>query len=166
MLYNTLVLPHFNYASIVWSNTCASYTSPLDILQARAGRLILGLPKLTSKETVLGKLGWSSLSNRWDSQRAVMMFKVAQGLAPEYLTASFTPISADYVEGDVETRGSEAGNFKVKDSATECGRRRFTSHGAFLWNKLSPDLKGAKNVSDFKTRLKHAVRTGEKFYSL
>ena len=52
MLYNALVLPHFDYASIVWSNTAAKHTKPLSTLQNRAGRIILGLPKLTSSDTV------------------------------------------------------------------------------------------------------------------
>ena len=82
MLYNTLILPHFDYASTCWSNTATTRTKPLSNLQCRAGRVILGLPKLTSSDTVRHKLGWTSLPERWNSQRAVMMFKVAHGMVP------------------------------------------------------------------------------------
>ena len=47
LLYNTLILPHYHYASSVWSNADLQYTNPLQTLQGRAGRVILGVPKLT-----------------------------------------------------------------------------------------------------------------------
>ena len=49
MVYNAIVLPHFDYASTVWSGTCAKYTNPLVSLQVRAGRVILGAKNLLWK---------------------------------------------------------------------------------------------------------------------
>ena len=39
MLYNALVLPYFDYASVVWSNATAKATDCIVSLQARAGRI-------------------------------------------------------------------------------------------------------------------------------
>ena len=168
MLYNTLVLPHFDYASIVWSNTAARYTNPLKSLQARAGRIILGLPRLTDSDTVLGKLGWTSLPARWDSQRAVMMFKVARRMVPEYMRESFMALSSSssYTANNRVTRGSASGNFQVSESVTEWGRRRFASHGAFLWNELPLNIKCIENLSHFKGAIKTHIRRGQSFYQL
>ena len=166
MLYNSLVLPHFGYSSIVWSNTFARLTNPLCKLQARAGRIILGLPSETSSETVLRKLGWLSLPDRWNIQRAAMMFKVARGLAPSYLTNGFTAMSAERpADTSRGTRGSDAGNFLPPKSDTEWGRRRFASHGVFLWNGLTPEIKAADTILNFKNRIKKYVKDGHNFYS-
>ena len=48
MLCNALILPHFDYASTVWSNTSAKFINPLINLQKRAAKLILGEPRLSS----------------------------------------------------------------------------------------------------------------------
>lgn len=168
MLYNALVLPHFDYASIVWSNTHAKYTDRLASLQARAGRIILGLPRLSSSERVLRTLEWIPMKDRWNIQRAGMMFKVAQKKVPDYVSDGFTPLSEAYADSGRESRGSSSGNFVPCKSQgnTEWGRRRFVSHGVFLWNQLPDELKSIQKDRNFKVRLENLSKGGLKFYQL
>ena len=65
MLFDTLALPHFDYASVVWSNTDKSVLDSLVSLQARAGRIILGLPKRTLSDGVIGQMRWVPVRKRW-----------------------------------------------------------------------------------------------------
>ncbi len=168
MLYNTLVLPHFEYASLIWSNTSAGVTERLVSMQARAGRIILGLPRLTSSELVLRSLEWVPIRTRWECQRAVMMFKVARGMVPDYMSAAFTPLSEVYSSSGRESRGATAGNFAPNriGGKTEWGRRRFASHGVHLWNALPTDTKTIEKLPIFKTSIRHLVKNDFKFYRL
>ena len=165
MLYNTLVLPYFDYASTVWSN--ANGTGQLSTLQARAARIILGLPKRANGEVALRGLKWIPMTDRWNCQRAVMMFKVANGLVPEYISEAFTPLSDSYAESGRASRGSDSGNFRPCPSIgkTEWGRRRFASHSVFTWNKLPPALKHETKLSRFKSGVKSLAKSGYTFYT-
>ena len=165
VLYNSLILPHFDYASFVWSNACSKYTEPLCRLQKRAAKIILGLPRLSSGDEALSRLRWTPLSARWQCQRAVMMFRVSRNLVPGYIADRFTPLSA-FGSGDgVRTRGCAQGNFRPAcRSRTDWGKRRFASHGVFLWNELPSDCKDCDKIGAFKTQVKSLAATGFNFY--
>lgn len=165
MLFTSLVLPHFDYASIVWSNTYAKHTESLKSLQARAGRIILGLPRLTPTEEVLRILGWTPVADRWQCQRAVMMYKVATNQVPGYLSRSFTSLAKSYSASGRVTRGATECNFQVSQaSKTDWGKRRLVSHGVFLWNGLPAEVKAAKSNQSFKHQVNKLARDGFDFY--
>ena len=164
MVYNAIVQPHFHYASCVWSNTYAKYTGPLVALQARAGRVILGAPKLTPTAQVLHDLNWTPMTARWQCQRAVMMYKVAGGLAPRYLTDCFTPLQETYSEGVRGTRGRSYRNYRPCSSGNNWGKRRFASHGAYLWNDLPPEIKSLE-FARYKSAIRSLGKCNFKFYS-
>ena len=161
MLYNTLILPFFDYASTTWSNTHARYTDPLVSLQGRAARMIVGANRT---EEALGVLKWTSVTERWNSQRAVMMFKVAYGLVPEYLSCGFTKLDECYSEGDRVTRGRAHGNFRPCPSGNEWGRRRLAHHGVHLWNSLPTVIKVCDTIDQFKSAINGLVKQNFKFY--
>ena len=156
---------HFDYASIIWSNTFSTYTDPLVALQGRAGRVILGAPKLTPTDQVLGMLHWTPMKTRWQCQRGIMMFKVAKGLAPRYLTESFTPLTESYSNTGRVTRGSTNGNFHTPSSGNDWGKRRFASHGANLWNNLPTSVKNIHELPSFKCAIKSLGKHNYPFYS-
>ena len=166
MLFNTLVLPYFDYASTVWSN--ANCTESLVRLQASVARIILGLPNRTSREIALRALKWIPMDARWNCQRAVMMFKVSRALVPRYISDTFTSLAASYAASGRASRGVDCGNFHPCPSVgkTEWGRRRSASHGVFLWNNLPPELKKETKLSRFKASVKSLAKSGYSFYHL
>ena len=162
-----MVLPHFDFSSTIWSNTCATYTKPLVKLQARAGRIILRAPRLTPSDQVLRDLKWTSITERWHCHRAVMMYKVAKGLVPRYLSNGFVPLSQSYGDGGPRTRGRDSGNFQVTEGTTnEWARRRLVTHGVFLWNDLPPNIKAANSITSFKTSVHNLAKRSFKFYNI
>ena len=116
MLFNAFVLPYFDYANTCWSNTQAKHTDPLVSLQGRAARMIVGMDRT---EGALDALKWTTLTDRWLILRAVMMFKVANGLIPEYLSRGSTKRDEHYSEGGRVTRGMDQGNFRPCPSGTD-----------------------------------------------
>ena len=166
-VYNSLILPHFEYASTIWSNTCPTYTEPLRKLQARAGRVILGVPRDTPSDQVIRDLNWIPMADRWNCQRAVMMYKIMNGMVPRYLSDGFVPLSQSYGEGGPRTRGQASGNLQVMDkTANDWARRRLVTHGVFLWNGLPPNVKNSKSLTSFKSSVKNLAKRSHKFYSL
>ena len=64
-IYNSLILPLFDYSDIAWGNkNNIVHMDHLQILQNNAARIILDLPKYFSASKVLEQLDWKPLSVR------------------------------------------------------------------------------------------------------
>ena len=57
-------------------------------------RIITGASYLTRSNDVLDQLGWSNLAEQRQYQKAIMMFKIINGLTPSYLSDMFTRASS------------------------------------------------------------------------
>ena len=64
-------------------------TDKLQKLQNRATRIITGADYLTSTTELLSSLGWTNLKERRNQQKALMMFKIFNGMTPAYLEQIF-----------------------------------------------------------------------------
>ena len=89
-LYRALIEPYFIYCSIVWDNISETLEKQLQVLQNRAARIITGAPLLKSSSLILAELNWMNIKEMREKQKAIMMYKIVYGLAPEYLTEMFT----------------------------------------------------------------------------
>ncbi len=58
LMYNAIVLPHFNYADIVLDSTSAASKFTLQSLQTRAARLITGSGPRISRNLMYKSLSW------------------------------------------------------------------------------------------------------------
>lgn len=163
MLYNTIVLPHFDYVSTAWSNTYARYTSPLISLQGRAARIIMGS---NHTDEALRDLKWIPMADRWLYHRAVMMHRVTRGLVPAYLSRGFTKLAESNSDDRRVTRGQTEGNLRPCPSGNEWGRRRLAHHGTYLWNSLPSHSKSLDKLPEFKSQLKLLIRNKFQFYRL
>ena len=62
-VYNALILPHFDYCSLVW-DACSNYLiENLQKLQNRAARVISGKSYDIRSCEILSELGWRPLAN-------------------------------------------------------------------------------------------------------
>ena len=84
-IYNALIMPHFDYCSPVWDCLSGYLSDKLQKLQNRAARIITKSPFDTSSDHLLSNLDWERLFLRRKKQKALMMFKSMNVLAPEYL---------------------------------------------------------------------------------
>ena len=62
-LYNALILPHFDYCSIIWGNCGLVLKNKLQVLQNRAARIITNSPYEVRSYKILNKLGWDNLEH-------------------------------------------------------------------------------------------------------
>ena len=61
-IYNALVLPHFDYCSVVWQEWSMELGKKLERVQNYGMRLILSKPPRTHSEELLEELSWRTLA--------------------------------------------------------------------------------------------------------
>ena len=147
-IYNALIMPHFDYCSPVWDCLSGYLSDKLQKLQNRAARVITKSPFDASSNHLLSTLSWERLSLRRKKQKAVMMYKTMNDLAPEYLQSLFSQRHSAY-----NLRNSE-GRLTLSKPSTNYLKRSSSYSGAMLWNNLPKNLKNAVSVEHFKRNIK------------
>ena len=88
LFYNAYIRPHFDYCSVIWGSSTCSYTDKITKLQRRACKLILR-NEYSNLEEAQNCLNMLSFSESVFLQKAKLMYKVSNNIAPEYLTDLF-----------------------------------------------------------------------------
>ena len=120
----------------------------LQKLQNQAARIITKLPFDTSSDHLLFTLDWERLFLRRKKQKALMMFKIMNGLAPEYLQSLFSQRHSVY-----NLRNSE-GKLTLPKPSTNYLKLSFSYSGTMLWNNMPKILENAVSVNHFKQLIK------------
>ena len=80
-LYNSLILPLFDYADTIWGDRFnATLMEDLQLLQNKAAKIILDLRSFSSSTQALEALGWQTLAKRRPLHRFVVIYKYVNGL--------------------------------------------------------------------------------------
>ena len=149
-IYRSLIEPYFTYCCIVWDSIGETQIKSLQKLQNRAARIITGASYLIRSNDVLDQLGWLNLAEQRQYQKAIMMFKIINGLTPSYLSDMFTRTSS---LSDYGLRSSRM-NFELPKNRTNYFKNSFAFTGAKVWNNLPNALKEEKSLDTFKSKLK------------
>ena len=153
LLYNSLVLPRFDYCSIIWSNRFHAHTNKLRKIQKRAARIILNKTYDTPSADLFTSLKWMTLDKRFELSRVMMIYKCVHNLAPSYLQVDL--INPNEVH-EHDTRQSASGCLRVPRFHTECYKCSPVVSSIFEWNKLDNAMKTASSVNSFKRMFKQS----------
>ena len=145
-LYNTIVLPHFDYCSSLWGNFGIVLRDKIQKLQNRAARIITRDSYDVRSKDILQKLNWSDLQRRRNIQKSILMYKVLNGHAPTYLSDLF--VRANESIG-YKLRRSET-NVRIPQPHTEYLKRSLSYSSAILWNSLPCHIREVNTLSSFK----------------
>ena len=143
LVYNTIVLPHFDYCVIVWGTCNEGLLNRLQKIQNKAMRTVLQCPYRTHICDMLTRLNWMNVRQRIFYQQCMVMWRVCQGTVPDYLINSFS------VQKGYNTRAVASGNYKVPRDH----QRSFAVTGSVAWNTLPSDIKLQTNQCAFKKLL-------------
>ena len=149
-IYRSIIEPYFNYCCLVWDGLSETLSNKLQRLQNRAARVITGLPYTVRSTEIRKQLGWSSLSEMRSQQKAIMMYKIVNDLAPSYMADMFT----SQYGSQVHSLRNSAFNFEIPNARTEPYRNSFAFTGAKIWNELPEDFKTAPSLNAFKRKIK------------
>ena len=149
-VYNGIILPHFDYCSLVWDE-CADYLlAKLQKLQNRAARVITGSSYKTNSEDILSELNWQPLKERFRIKKAMFAYNVRNNdKLPQSMINKFkTKDNSNYNLRNNYT------DFVLKKPKTNFMKKSISYSAASLWNKLpkSAKTKGI-GVAEFKSNL-------------
>ena len=147
LFYRGYILPLIDYGS----NTCGS-TSKLNIerlskLQKRAARIILKADFDTPSSEMFHELGWSTIANRHNYNKAVLTFKALNDLTPEYISNLLKPTFETH---NRNLRSATNGSLSVSRSRTSLFDRSFSATAPKLWNSLPKEIITASSLENFK----------------
>ena len=128
-LYNSLVLPLFDYGDIFWSDTLIEN---LHILHNKAAKIILDRHSLSSASEALDSLGCKPLHLRRSFHRCTTIFRCLNG---------FNDFHFHFVRNNTiynyNKRSRDDFHLHV---GTNCGKQRFMYQSVVDWNSLSQDI--------------------------
>ena len=94
-------------------------------------------------------LQWEKLSRRRKKQKALIIYKIMNGLISNYLQCLFTqPHVNDYNLRNLK------GKLSLPKLDTNYLKRSFCYSWACLWNNLSQDIKSVGSIGKFKRGIK------------
>ena len=151
MLSNALVIPHFDYASSVWSNCSANDQNNLQVLHNRLARTILSADIRTPIDDLLSSVNWIRLCDRWSNHMLILTFKCIKDMCPDYLCNQFKFVHNIH---DHITRSHTTNTLVVPKCNSNSGKRTFLVRAASLWNNITPSIRADLDnltLSQFKT---------------
>ena len=147
MLYNTLVLPLFDYCSPVWDSCGVGSKAYLDKLNRRAACIIEG--RSIEAEELKPTLGLPSLQARRNYLKCVLVHKCLHGIAPSYLLSEFR--HAHLFHG-YNTRSRDL--LRPPFAKTTKYQGSFRINGARTYNAPPRIVRQVETLSEFKIKLK------------
>ncbi|MEW8547257.1 MAG: reverse transcriptase family protein [Candidatus Thiodiazotropha sp.] len=147
--YKSYVQPHIDFCNMVWGSTCESNKLKIFRLQKRACRVILDYNVEDSHEA-LSSLKILSLYDRLLLRKAKFMYKVYNGLTPQYISDNFT--LRNEVNTSVVLRSSASGCFVPPQPKKECFKHSMRYSGCLIWNSLPNEVKCAQTLETFHGR--------------
>ena len=125
----------------------------LEQIQYEAARVVTGLIRSVSIDKLVKEIGWLPLSERRLFQKSVLMYKIKNGLAPEYLCNLMPPLVADRTVYNL--RNIE--DITVLRRRTELFSKSFIPSTTSYWNSLPMCIRNADSLNSFKSQLKSSI---------
>ncbi len=120
MLYNSPVLPFFDCCDVVIGNLNKTNLRRLQKLQNRGACIILKPDSITHTNDMMFDLKWLTIEQRNKLHTSVMVYKVMNSLAPNYLCKYFTELSDRNI-----TRSNTRCLLEIPKKQLACGYRTF-----------------------------------------
>ena len=151
VLYQSFVLPHLDYCSVVWNYCGVTLGKCIERVQNYALRLILQKPPLTNSDLLRQTLSWTTLEVRRRHALLCQVHRCVTNQAPSYLCSKFTSNSSLHY---AETCGSTKQH--LPNPRTKFYHTSFEFQEARIFNKLpknTQDLNEKKLFRDATLRL-------------
>ena len=134
-LYNTLIVPIFNYADIIWGGCNKTYARRLQVSQNFAVRSILGRSKFDSGKEALKELNLLNLNKRRVVHESVFAHKGLCGKLPKNIVNRY----GKYVSKN-STRRSKYHKFNIPQHNLSKFKKSPIYRTITSWNKAPKDL--------------------------
>ena len=93
------------------------------------------------------QLGWATIPNRHDYNKAVLTYKTMNNLTPEYITGLLKPVSETH---NRNLRSVTCVSSSVPRSKMALYDWSFSATAPKLWNALPSDIRKCSSLDNFK----------------
>lgn len=152
-IYKTIIAPHFEYCPSFLFLCNQTELKKLQKLQNRAMKLILRVNKRTETKLMLNTLNWMSVKQRIYYQSIIVIFKIKNGLLPEYLRANVSFVR-DHHNFNLRNKNDFRQQRVNKTSTWNSIFRK----GLNIYNEMDNAIKSEVNLKTFKRKLKEYVK--------
>ena len=163
MLYNSLVLPHLNYAQVIWGSNYETTLEPLFIQQKRAVRLIYDVPPGTHTSPLFRELKILKLKDQLHYQLLLLLHDFLSGRLPPVIAEKFALVNYErplrmhshFSEVIYNSSGAPAPNYRYLNT------RLFTvfASGPRAWNKIiTPKIPNLGDIPMSKNQFKKCLK--------
>ncbi len=151
-LYKTFIQPHLLYCNIVWCGAFATVLKPLEIMQKRALKMALNLPRETPSDFLFNQAKVHNLTSLNKIQTAIFMYKYNNNLLPKSFDNKFK-VNEDYHH--YNTRISSLHHIPM--IRLERTKLSLNYRGVTVWNLISPDIRSIGTLQGFKNAIKNTL---------
>lgn len=148
-MYKSFILPHFDYADVIWDNCTEEQANSLENLHLEALRIIVGAIRGTSHQKLYEESGFCSLKERRKRHKIVYYYKMVHGICPDYLS----DLVPDLVSENNPYHRRRPLERKIQRCNTETYRKSFLPSATTLWNCLPDNIKTSNSLSALKRYL-------------
>ncbi len=140
-LIHAFVVTRLDYCNSILSGITKTQLNKLQSVLNAAARLVTKLRKFDHiTPTLRDDLHWLPIKQRIDFKVGVIAYRCMCGIAPEYLTDMFTPVTNDL--GRRHLRSAARGDVVVPRTRTKTlGPRSFAVYGPVIWNHLPSSIR-------------------------
>ena len=151
LYYKSYILPILDYGCLIWGRCSTSNTYRLIKLQKRAARIILKVDLMTPSTQMFSELKWLPFPERVKYHTHIMMYKILNNMAPDYLRQLFHNVSETHERA---LRSADNELLTLPLYRTTYYEKSFTVTGAREWNSLPLNLRKLPTIQSFKTAVK------------
>ena len=149
LFFHAHCMSHINYASTVWSKAGEVHLKKLNSLHRRAAKIIVPNAFLSTDQK-LKSAGILPLTQQFDFNTAVLVYKTRLGLAPQYLKVLLLVSGGKYFND----------KYILPQTRIDLFKSSFSFQGAYIWNSLPASVKKCESLGSFKYCLKkHFMKT-------
>ena len=152
-MYFSFVLPAMEYANVVWGGSPECNISKLEKIHTDGMRLVTGATARSKTEKLYIETGWQSINERISNSTTIMIYKIKNNIAPQYLI--------DLFPGENQERTTRAlrNNENIallgdRFLRLETFKNSFLPKAITLWNDLPTSVRKIPSVELFKAHLK------------
>lgn len=149
IIYKTYIRSILEYGDVIWDGLPQYAAERLEKVQLEGLKIITGLTKSASRNTLYTESGIEPLYQRRRKHRLIMFYKIVNGYAPEYLRALLPP--RVHERNNYPTRNMN--DFSLYFTRTAAMATTFFPQTTKDWNSLPEIIKNAESVGIFKRLL-------------
>lgn len=152
IMYNSFILPHFDYCDTVWDNCTLTLSNELEKLNLDAIRTVIGAVRGTSHLKLYQESCILPLKERRKRHKLILFFKIIKGLTPSYLLTYLPPLVTD-LNPRVHHRRNPLQRY-IPRCRTEIYAQSFFPSTTTIWNTIPDNIKSSDSLAQFKRHLR------------